>query len=60
MLAWEDMTGETAGPSTGAAVPAHSIARLVMGDAVDTISAAGQRNRDEGRIVSIQAVCERP
>jgi hypothetical protein len=41
-------------------VPAHSIARLVMGDAVDTISAAGQRNRDEGRIVSIQAVCERP
>jgi len=60
VLAWEDMTGETAGPSTGAAVPAHSIARLVMGDAVDTISAAGQRNRDEGRIVSIQAVCERP
>ncbi len=60
VLAWDDMTNETAGPSTGSAVPAHSIARLVMGDAVDTISATGQRNRDEGRIVSIQAVCERP
>jgi SAM-dependent methyltransferase len=59
VLAWEDMTAETAGPSTGAPVPDHSIARLVMGDAVDAISATGQRNRDEGRIVSIQAVCER-
>jgi hypothetical protein len=60
VLAWEDMTAETAGPSSGAAVPAHGIARLVMGDAVDTITAVGQKNRDEGRIVSIQAVCERP
>ena len=58
--AWEDMTAETAGPSTGGAVPAHGIARLVMGDMVDTITAVGQKNRDEGRIVSIQAVCERP
>jgi hypothetical protein len=32
----------------------------VMGDAVDAIIAAGQRNRAEGRIVSIQAVFERP
>lgn len=58
--AWEDMTAETAGPTTGAAMPAHSIARLVMGDAIDRIVAAGHRNRDERRIVSIQAVFERP
>jgi ubiquinone/menaquinone biosynthesis C-methylase UbiE len=58
--AWEDMTGETSGPVTGAEVPAHSIQRLVMGDAIDAIIAAGHRNRSEGRIVSIQAVFERP
>jgi predicted methyltransferase len=58
--AWEDMTADTAGPSSGAAVPPHSIQRLVMGDAIDAIIAAGQRNRAEGRIVSIQAVFERP
>jgi len=58
-LAWEDVTAELAGPSSGAAVPAHSIARIVMGDAVDEISRAGQRNRDEGCIVNIQAVLER-
>jgi hypothetical protein len=40
-------------------VPAHSIARIVMGDAVDEISRAGQRNRDEGRIVNTQAAFER-
>ena len=58
--AWEDMTGETSGPVTGAEVPAHSIQRLVMGAAIDAIIAAGHRNRSEGRIVSIQAVFERP
>ena len=58
-LAWEDVTAELAGASSGAAVPAHGIARIVMGDAVDEISRAGQRNRDEGRIVNIQGVFER-
>jgi len=57
--AWEDVTAELAGPSTGAAVPAHAIARIVMGDAIDDIARAGQRNREEGRIVMIQAVFER-
>jgi len=57
--AWEDMTGETTGLATGATVPAHSIQRLVMGDAIDAIIAAGHRNRAEGRVVSIQAVFER-
>jgi SAM-dependent methyltransferase len=58
-LAWEDVTAELAGPSTGAAVPAHSIARIVMGEAIDPITRAGQRNRDEGRVTMIQAVFER-
>src|SRR5215472_15699008 len=57
--AWEDVTMELAGPSTGAAVPVHSIARIVMGGAVDEISRAGLKNRDEGRVVDIQAVFER-
>ena len=57
--AWEDVTTEVAGPNTGADVPAHSIARIVMGDAIDDITRAGQRNRDEGRVVMIQAVFER-
>jgi MPBQ/MSBQ methyltransferase len=57
--AWDDVTAETAGPTTGAAVPAHSIQRLVMGDAIDEIIRAGHRNRDEGRLVSIQAIWER-
>ncbi len=57
--AWDDVTAELAGPSTGAAVPAHAIQRIVMGNAVDEITRAGKRNRDEGRIVMIQAVLVR-
>ena len=57
---WDDVTAETAGPATGAAIPAHSIQRLVMGGAIDEIIRVGHRNRDEGRLVSIQAVVERP
>ena len=57
--AWEDVTQELAGPSTGAGVPAHAIARIVMGDAVDEITRAGVQNRSEGRVVNIQAVFER-
>ena len=57
---WDDVTAETAGPTTAAGIPAHSIQRLVMGDAIDEIIRAGHRNRDEGRLVSIQGVFERP
>jgi len=60
VLVWDDVTAETVGPSTGAAIPPHSIQRLVMGDAIDAIIRAGHQNREEHRIVSIQAVCERP
>jgi ubiquinone/menaquinone biosynthesis C-methylase UbiE len=57
--AWDDVTAEAVGPSTGADGPAHSIQRIVMGEALDAIVRAGQRNREEGRIVMIQAVLER-
>lgn len=57
--AWEDITMATTGTSSGAPAPAHSIQRIVMGDGLDAIVRAGQRNRDEGRIVAIQAVFER-
>ena len=57
--AWDDVTAQLAGPSTGAAVPAHGIQRIVMGDALDEITRAGQRNREERRIVIVQAVFER-
>ncbi|MGH7414156.1 MAG: class I SAM-dependent methyltransferase [Candidatus Rokuibacteriota bacterium] len=56
---WDDVTAETAGPATAAAIPSHSIQRLVMGDGIDEIIRVGHRNRDEGRLVSIQAVFER-
>jgi ubiquinone/menaquinone biosynthesis C-methylase UbiE len=54
---WDDVTAE-AGSSTDA--PAYSIQRLVMGDALAAITHAGRRNRDEGRIVMVQAVFDRP
>jgi MPBQ/MSBQ methyltransferase len=57
--AWEDVTAEVAGSGPGANAPGPSIQALVMGDALDAIARAGQRNRDEGRIVMVQAVCDR-
>jgi hypothetical protein len=57
--AWDDVTAEMAGPPRGNAAPAHSVQRLVMGDALEAIVHAGQRNREEGRIVMVQAVLER-
>lgn len=57
--AWEDVTAELAGAGTGAAVPPYGIPRLVMGAALDDIMRAGERNRAERRIVSVQAVLER-
>ena len=55
---WDDITAETAVP--GAAVPVHSIQSLVMGDALAAITRTGRRNREEGRIVMVQAVFDRP
>ncbi|HMH51417.1 MAG TPA: methyltransferase domain-containing protein [Candidatus Acidoferrum sp.] len=55
--AWDDVTAETGG--SGAPVPTHSIQRIVMGDALDAVIRAGNRNRAENRIVMIQAVFDR-
>jgi SAM-dependent methyltransferase len=57
--AWEDVTFETAGVRSAAELPAHSIQRLVMGDGLDAILEAGHRNREERRVVVVQAVLER-
>jgi MPBQ/MSBQ methyltransferase len=56
--AWDDATAETSGgraPAQG-----QSIQSLVMGDLLPSIGANGRRNRDEGRIVMVQAVFDRP
>ena len=58
--AWEDVTMEIAGSGSEAGSSTHTIQSLVMGDALADISRAGRRNRDEGRIVMVQAVFERP
>jgi sarcosine/dimethylglycine N-methyltransferase len=57
--AWDDVSAEIAGPGSAAAIPAHSVQRIVMGETLDAIVRAGQRNREERRIVMIQAVLER-
>jgi SAM-dependent methyltransferase len=57
--AWDDVTAEIAGPGSAAAIPAHSVQRIIMGEAIDAIVRAGQQNREERRIVMIQAVLER-
>jgi len=51
--AWDDVTAET---SRGGPAPPQSIQRLVMGEALEAIARAGEKNRDEGRIVMVQAV----
>ena len=57
VASWDDVSVEVAGPSVAA--PAHSIQRIVMGDALEAIAQSGQRNREEKRIVMVQAVLER-
>jgi MPBQ/MSBQ methyltransferase len=57
--AWDDVTEDAVGPSTGAESPAHSVQRIIMGDALEAIVRAGQKNRTERRIVMVQAVLER-
>jgi predicted methyltransferase len=57
---WDDVTAETAGPETADAIPAHLAPRIIMGDALDPIVRAGHRNREEGRIVLIHAILDRP
>ena len=56
--AWDDATADRARAS--AARPARGIRELVMGDELGAIGHASQRNRDEGRLVAVQAVFDRP
>jgi SAM-dependent methyltransferase len=56
--AWDDVTAETSGAST--TYSTHSIQYLVMGDMLPAITHNGRRNRDEGRVVMVQAVFDRP
>jgi ubiquinone/menaquinone biosynthesis C-methylase UbiE len=55
--AWEDVTAE----ASGGRAPPHgrSIQSIVMGERLPAIAENGRRNRDEGRVVVVQAVCER-
>jgi sarcosine/dimethylglycine N-methyltransferase len=57
---WDDVTVETSTSTPVSALPPYAIAKLVMGEALEAIMEAGQRNRDEGRMLLIQAVCDRP
>jgi SAM-dependent methyltransferase len=57
--AWDDVTEENAVPGAAGAIPPHFAPRLIMGDALDEIVRAQQRNRTERRIVMTQAVLER-
>jgi SAM-dependent methyltransferase len=57
---WDDITAETAGSGPSAASPEHSLQFLVMGEALGAITQAGRRNREESRIVMVQAVFDRP
>lgn len=55
--AWEDVTAETINATTTYTGP--TIQALVMGEHLEAISRAGRRNREEGRLVMVQAVFER-
>ena len=57
--AWDDVTAEATGPASAAAIPAHSVQQIIMGESLDAIIRAGHQNREERRIVMTQAVLER-
>src|SRR3989442_586257 len=47
--AWNDVTAEAVGPTTGASGPAHSVQRIAMGLALDALVRAGPRTPEETR-----------
>src|SRR5258706_382833 len=55
----DDVTREIAGPAGVADIPPYNAQKIIMGDRLDAIVRAQQRNRAEQRIVMIQAVLER-
>src|SRR3989475_9510838 len=56
---WDDGTAGAAGPRAADPVPPYFAPRIIMGDALDPIVRAGHRNREEARIVLIQAILDR-
>jgi SAM-dependent methyltransferase len=56
---WDDVTDEFSVGTPVAALPPYAISKLIMGDELQAIMDAGQRSRDERRMLSIHAVCER-
>ena len=58
-LTFDDVSAEIAGPASVDAIPRESVQRIIMGDALPGIVAAQQRNREERRIVMVQAVFEK-
>jgi SAM-dependent methyltransferase len=56
-LAWNDATPGPGRQTAGSSIP--TIQRLVMGDGLDAILAAGERNARERRLVSFEGVFER-
>jgi SAM-dependent methyltransferase len=55
--AWSEPRPGTSRPATSTSA---TIQRLVMGDRLPAIVAAGDRNNDEGRMVSVDGVFDRP
>ncbi len=55
---WDELKANALQSNTTA--PTHTIQNLVMGDALAAIRLSDQRNRDEERIVNVQAVFDRP
>jgi SAM-dependent methyltransferase len=58
--AWSAPRPATSRAAPGATPPPATIQRLVMGDRLEAIMAAGDRNSDEGRMVSVDGVFDRP
>jgi SAM-dependent methyltransferase len=56
---WDDVTDEFSVATPVSALPPYAISKLVKGDELQAIVDAGQRNRDERRMLSIHAVCDR-
>ncbi|MGE3272653.1 MAG: hypothetical protein AB7P40_28185 [Chloroflexota bacterium] len=57
---WEDVTATTSLAPVPAPGTPPGLQSLVLGDAFPAVRAVGMRNFDEGRIVNIYGVCERP
>jgi SAM-dependent methyltransferase len=54
--AWDDVPAETPGAGANATPPSYGIQQLVMGDRLAEILRAGVQNRQENRVVLVQAV----